>query len=73
MTERGNTERRIKTVCRTTRKRVYSTIEGNEVANHYEVVTECQGHEYVLKKRKSLQGASVRVERSQLSKTLDVL
>jgi len=73
MTERGNTERRIKTVCRMTRKRVYSTIEGNEVANHYEVVTECQGHEYVLKKRKSLQGASVRVERSQLSKTLDVL
>lgn len=56
-----------------TRKRVYSTIEGNEVANHYEVVTECQGHEYVLKKRKSLQGASVRVERSQLSKTLGVL
>ena len=73
MTERGNTERRIKNSLLDSKKRVDSTIEGNEVANHYEVVTECQGHEYVLKKRKSLQGASVRVERSQLSKTLDVL
>ena len=73
MTERGNTERRIKNSLLDSKKEGVQYDRGQRSANHYEVVTECQGHEYVLKKRKSLQGASVRVERSQLSKTLDVL
>ena len=60
MTERGNTERRIKNSLLDSKKEGVQYDRGQRVANHYEVVTECQGHEYVLKKRKSLQGASVK-------------
>lgn len=73
MTERGNTERRIKNSLLDSKKEGVQYDRGQRSCQSLRSSDRVPGHEYVLKKRKSLQGASVKVERSQLSKTLDVL
>ena len=73
MTERGNTERRIKNSLLDSKKEGVQYDRGQQSCQSLRSSDRVPGARVRFEKRKSLQGASVKVERSQLSKTLDVL